>query len=227
MTDQPLDRPKSLTARAFDRLLESITQGEIPYGSMLSEKAVAETFGTSKTPIREAFVQLQSLGLVEIRPQKGCFVPFPTIEKVGELCELRVELECYALKLSLERGAGRLQAVLAETLEQMEAMRDDYRHETYHRLDQAFHRAFFIDCGNSLLGEVYDAINPRIQALRANFSSPNETLFDISKSEHHAIAEAIARRDLASATRTIHDHISRVRDIYSAGISQRQKAGAA
>lgn len=75
MTALPLDRPKSLTARAFDRLLHSIVHGEIAYGTMLSEKAVAETFGTSKTPIREAFFQLQSLGLVEIQPQRGCYVP--------------------------------------------------------------------------------------------------------------------------------------------------------
>lgn len=217
MTAQ-LDRPKSLTAMAFDRLLESITHGEIAYGTMLSEKVVAETFGTSKTPIREAFFQLQSLGLVEIRPQKGCFVPYPTIEQVRELCELRIELESYALRLSMERGAKKLLRTLTRTFGLMEDMRDQYQHETYHRLDQDFHKAFFTTCGNTLLGEVYGAIDPRIQALRANFSSPNETLFDVSKSEHQAIVDAIAREDLASATQTIRDHISRVRDIYSDGI---------
>lgn len=224
MTVQQLDRPKSLTAMAFDRLLESITQGDIAYGTMLSEKAVAETFGTSKTPIREAFFQLQSLGLVEIRPQKGCFVPYPTIEQVRELCELRIELECYALRLSMERGAKKLLKAVTRTLGQMQDMRDQYQHETYHRLDQDFHKAFFIACGNALLGEIYGAIDPRIQALRANFSSPNETLFDISKSEHQAIVDAIARDDLASATKTIHDHINRVRDIYSDGIQKRKQS---
>ncbi|BCP54746.1 GntR family transcriptional regulator [Kaistia sp. 32K] len=220
MTAHQLDRPKSLTAMAFDRLLESITHGEIAYGTMLSEKAVAETFGTSKTPIREAFFQLQSLGLVEIRPQKGCFVPFPTLDQVRELCELRIELECYALRLSMQRDPKKLLKAMTKTIGQMEAMRDDYQHETYHKLDQDFHKAFFIACGNALLGEVYGSIDPRIQALRANFSSPNETLFDISKTEHHAIVEAIAKDDVAAATQTIRDHISRVRDIYSDGISK-------
>lgn len=220
MTAHQLDRPKSLTAMAFERLLESITHGEIAYGSMLSEKAVAETFGTSKTPIREAFFQLQSLGLVEIQPQKGCFVPYPTLEQVRELCELRVELECYALRLSMERGPKKLLKAVTRTFEQMEDMRDQYQHETYHRLDQDFHKAFFAACGNALLGEVYGSIDPRIQALRANFSSPNETLFDISKSEHAAIVQAIAQDDLASATNTIRNHITRVRDIYSDGISK-------
>lgn len=226
MSVNHLDRPKSLTARAFDRLLESITDGEIAYGAMLSEKAVAETFGTSKTPIREAFFQLQSLGLVEIQPQRGCYVPYPTLDKVRELCELRIELECYALRLSMERDKKKLLKTLSKTFAQMEAMRDQYRHETYHKLDQDFHKAFFVACGNSLLIEVYGSIDPRVQALRANFSSPNEQLFDISRNEHAAIVQAITDDDLDAATRTIHDHISRVRDIYSDGIQQLKQTDA-
>lgn len=218
MTASPLDRPKSLTAMAFDRLLESITQGEIAYGTMLSEKAVAETFGTSKTPIREAFFQLQSLGLVEIQPQKGCYVPYPTVDKVRELCELRIELECYALRLSMERNQKRLLKSISKTFAQMEEMRDNYRYETYHKLDQDFHKAFFAACGNALLGDIYGSLDPRIQALRANFSSPNAQLFTVSRGEHAAIVQAIADNDLASASRTIHEHITRVRDIYSDGI---------
>lgn len=218
MTAHQLDRPKSLTSMAFDRLLESITDGEIAYGTMLSEKVVAETFGTSKTPIREAFFQLQSLGLVEIQPQKGCFVPFPTLDKVRELCELRIELESYALRLSMQRDRKKLLKTISKTFAQMEAMRDQYRHATYHKLDQDFHRAFFVACGNSLLGEVYGSINPRIQALRANFSSPNEQFFDISRNEHAAIVQAIADDNFDRAAATVRDHISRVRDIYSDGI---------
>lgn len=223
MTVQTLDRPKSLTSMAFDRLLESITHGEIAYGTMLSEKVVAETFGTSKTPIREAFFQLQSLGLVEIQPQKGCFVPYPTIDKVRELCELRIELECFALRLSMERGHAKLLKALSKTFAQMEDMRDGYRHETYHKLDQDFHKAFFLACGNALLSDVYGSIDPRIQALRANFSSPNEELFDISRKEHAAIVQAIADKNIDSAMATIRDHISRVRDIYSDGIQKRKE----
>lgn len=220
MTAHQLDRPKSLTSMAFDRLLENITDGEIAYGTMLSEKVVAETFGTSKTPIREAFFQLQSLGLVEIQPQKGCFVPYPTIDKVRELCELRIELECYALRLSMERDKKKLIKAISKVFAQMEAMRDGYRHGTYHKLDQDFHKAFFVACGNSLLGEVYGSINPRIQALRANFSSPNEKYFDISKTEHATIVEALSEDDVDRATATVRDHISRVRDIYSDGIQK-------
>ncbi|MBN9059521.1 MAG: GntR family transcriptional regulator, partial [Rhizobiales bacterium] len=182
------------------------------------EKAVAETFGTSKTPIREAFFQLQSLGLVEIQPQKGCYVPYPTVDKVRELCELRIELESYALRLSMERNQKRLLKSISKTFAQMEEMRDDYRYETYHKLDQDFHKAFFAACGNTLLGDIYGSLDPRIQALRANFSSPNEQLFAVSRDEHAAIVQAIADNDLASASRTIHAHITRVRDIYSDGI---------
>jgi DNA-binding GntR family transcriptional regulator len=66
-----LERPKSLTSIVIERLRDSIVDGTIQPGTLLSEKQMADMFGTSKTPVREAFAHLQSLGLV------GSFQPEP------------------------------------------------------------------------------------------------------------------------------------------------------
>ena len=69
-----IERRKSLTEQVFDRLMNSIVAGDFPFGTLLSEKVLAAEYGISKTPVREAFVQLQSIGLVEVLPQRGCLV---------------------------------------------------------------------------------------------------------------------------------------------------------
>jgi DNA-binding GntR family transcriptional regulator len=67
--------------------------GAVELSSPLSEKQVTELLGTSKTPVREAFAHLQSLGLIEVIPQKGGLVFRPKAEQVRDLCEVRLELE--------------------------------------------------------------------------------------------------------------------------------------
>src|SRR5262245_51594780 len=107
-------RGPSLTTTVYDRILQSIIDGTIALGSLLSEKVLAEGFGVSKTPVREALVQLQAIGLVEILPQRGGRVFQPSTEQVRELCEIRTELECAGLRLSMERNRAGLAALLEE-----------------------------------------------------------------------------------------------------------------
>ena len=66
-----LDTPKSLAQRVMLRLREAIIDGEFELGAVISEEMIAQSFGVSRTPVREAMGQLQSQGLVVIRPQVG------------------------------------------------------------------------------------------------------------------------------------------------------------
>src|ERR1700761_3291471 len=96
-----IERPRSLTNIAIDRIREWIIDGTIDLGAHLSENQVAEQLGTSKTPVREAFAHLQTLGLLQVHAQKGGIVFQPSVEQVRELCEVRLELETVALRLSM------------------------------------------------------------------------------------------------------------------------------
>ncbi len=205
------DRPKSLTAMVAERLRASIIDGTIPLGSLLSEKVLAEGYGVSKTPVREALVQLQSLGLVEILPQRGGRVFTPDVHQVGEICEMRLNLESFGLRLSMERDRARLEALMAAIVQDMEDAFDLENPAHYQTLDASFHNAFFTYCGNGLLHAAYDLFNARISALRTHLSTQHPYLLQRSLEEHRWLLELVRRDDLKSALILLEEHIARTR----------------
>lgn len=214
-TMETVERPKSLTSMVIDRLRNSIVDGTIQPGSLLSEKQVADLLGTSKTPVREAFAHLQSLGLMEILPQKGGVVFRPSLEQVRELCEIRLELEVSALRMSMERDRPAFTNHLAHIVQKMIDAYDVNDSLPYQQLDNEFHYSFFSHCGNSLLAKAYDLFSPRICALRTHLSTPQPYLLNRSFEEHKMLLEFVKRNDLASAILLLREHINRTRECHS------------
>ncbi len=171
-----IERPPSLTSIAFDKLLVSIEKAELPYGAMLSEKQVSSLYGVSKTPVREAFLGLRNLGLVDILPQRGYLVHYPSAVEVRELCDVRLELECAGLRLSKDIAWNRLLAAMTAATEGMVSLGDRLEVTQYSQLDDNFHLAFFGYCGNSLLKWSAAAISRRSKWSCARISRPFWTI---------------------------------------------------
>lgn len=214
-TLETIQRPKSLTSIVIARLRDSIIDGTIQPGSLLSEKQIADQFGTSKTPVREAFAHLQSLGLMEILPQKGGIVFRPSLEQVHELCEVRLELEVIAFRLSMERNRVAFSDHLSSIVEKMIEAYDVNQSLPYQRLDNEFHYSFFAHCGNSLLAKAYDLFTPRICALRTHLSTPQPYLLNRSFEEHKLLLEFVKGANVSSAILVLREHINRTRQCHS------------
>jgi DNA-binding GntR family transcriptional regulator len=212
---EAIERPKSLTKMVIDRLRDSIIDGSIELGAHLSENRIAELFGTSKTPVREAFAHLQTLGLMEIQAQRGGIVFAPTLEQVRELCEVRLELEVIAFRLSMERNYSALIYSLAQTVTKMIEVYDVELPLPYQRLDNEFHNTAFTHCGNSLLAQAYAIFNPRICALRTHLSTPQPYLLKRSFEEHKMILAFAEKRDAGSVVLVLREHINRTRECHS------------
>ena len=88
---------------AADELRRRILSGEYPEGFQLKQDALAEDFGMSRIPIREALVQLESEGFVRILPHRGALVSELSADEIAELFELRALLEPRLLRLSAPR----------------------------------------------------------------------------------------------------------------------------
>lgn len=84
MPDLRVEQPKSLVTIVEERLRNAIIDAEMGFGESLSEEALSEALGVSRTPVREALARLQLQGLVTIVPKKGTFVFAPTEEDVAE-----------------------------------------------------------------------------------------------------------------------------------------------
>ena len=210
-----IQRPKSLTSIVIERLRESIIDGTIGLGALLSEKQVAESLGTSKTPVREAFGYLQSFGLIDVLPQKGGVVFQPSPQDVRDLCDVRFQLESLALRTSIEHDAAGLVDELSRIIAKMVDVYDVAKPMAYQKLDSELHLSFFKHCGNKLFADAYELFRPRICALRTHLSTPQPNLLNRSLEEHKMMLKLAKKRDVRRITLLLEEHINRTRKCHS------------
>lgn len=209
-----IETPKSLTEIVAGRLREAIIDGEFRLGEMISEETLAQSFGVSRTPVRDALTLLQTTGLVDIRAKRGSFVFQPTEEDIRAICDFRVVLEVHAATLSHRQDkkglVADLKAVLAEML-QADAADDSVR---YGRTDTAFHEALFTRCGNAYVRDAYRLLSGKVAALRTNLSRQFADARTVSLNEHRKIVTLVDRGDFAGLERLLQLHVGRTVEAY-------------
>src|SRR4051794_28645655 len=138
---EPMPRgrhPSSARAQAYDRLREAIVTLRLKPGERIADGRLAQELGVSRTPVREAILQLADEGLVDVVPQHGTFVAPISLEAVREAQFVREALEVAALREVVERITDAELAELDASLTaQAEAEGDPAR---FYALDEAFHR---------------------------------------------------------------------------------------
>lgn len=195
------------------QIREKIMSGEYPVGTPLRQAELATTFGTSRTPIREALRQLQSGGLIELQPNRGAVVRVPVPWEIREVYEIRADLEALAAR----RAASRLDdSSLARLREANDAM---YRRSTAlatgapvdprdANANDRFHSDIAAASGNSrlerMLTEINDAFPRNVsgQLLLENSRHREENF-----AEHGQILDAIETGDARHAADLMRAHV--------------------
>lgn len=191
--------PDVVSRSSFPERIAQVLAGEIvervlPSGERLQEQKLAERFGTSRAPIREALYLLVQEGLVERVPRRGALVKRYTARETRELYKIRVNLE----ELALERDCDgprmvRLSlAALEPVVREMEKNRKDVRR--YHELNFTFHETIVRLSQSSVLLNLYTQIEgPLKMFLRLSMTGKA----DVSKSieDHQRIVRAISLAD--------------------------------
>jgi DNA-binding GntR family transcriptional regulator len=212
-----LERPRSLTAMAVERLRDAIVAGDLALGEQLSEAELACRLGISKTPVREALQQLRAEGLVRVVPQTGTFVFTMSATEVRQLSELRLTLERAALGFAMERDRPGLVAALGEVVAGMREARRAGDVRRYLALDTAYHAAFFARCGNPMMRDAYDRLVGRVAALRTHLAQkPSHT--ERSMDEHVRMLGAARDGGATGLFALLGRHIERTRETYAADI---------
>lgn len=211
-----LERGPSLTDQAAEEIRARIVRGVFQLGEPLSEIALANELGVSKTPVREALMELKRQGLVEVHPQRGTFVFDMNATQVEKLSEQRAILETAALVLALRNDREALGSRWREIVEAMRHALSAEDAERYRTLDGEFHRAMFELADNPFLLEAFDLIAFRVQALR-NRLSLDPTLNSTSFDEHVRLADMVSHGgDSAAVRETLQRHIEWTREHYLA-----------
>ena len=218
-TAQKLERPKSLTDMAIESIRSSIVEGRLSLGEQLSEAALALSLGISKTPVREALLQLRGEGLVEIHPQRGTYVFKVDHDDVVQICRFREILESAALAGAMAHDAIGLVAELDANLRTPKTKRP------LPESDAEFHGIVMRRSGNEYLRSAYGLIEHKIHALRWRLPQHNEQISECQQN-HAVIVERMREGKVAQAQTLLKQHIRETQEAYLQAGDQRTDSAA-
>ncbi len=195
----------SLRGRVFQKLREDILSGVYKEHEELKEVAIGEELGVSRTPVREAFRQLELEGLIQIIPNKGAYVTGITVKDVKDIYMIRSRLE----------GLCARWATANITKEQMEEMEENVYLAEFHaskghmdqlaELDNRFHEILYEACGSKMLEhQLRDYHNYVLRVRRKTLATSRGA---VSNMEHRGILEAIKSGDADKAEKLADEHV--------------------
>ena len=209
----------SRQATVIDEMRRRIGSGEFAPGDSLSEFALAEEFGVSRTPVREALKQLQTEGLVEIRPRVGSFVTTPSRREIVELFEMKELLEGAAARLLAQRGRVPELDRLEHNVEESDRVAARNDADAYAKLVDEFHGLLILGADNGKLAAHYRTLMNQLaygRLVKTSLARPGRLLQ--SDREHHYVLELIRAKDGDSAERVMREHVRASRQALLAGL---------
>lgn len=204
---EPIERSVSAAQKVSRQITQAIVRGELEPGQRLVEATIGEQLGVSRSPVREAFHELEQLGLVEKIPYRGVFVSTLTRDDVRELYTIREPLEGLAARLLAARNDEDAAAELQHILDAMaEAVAvGDQRRVT--ELNADFHDTLIGLTTHRLLQEIWPIVGSRMR----RFLFLSEPRSDMALREvvslHEPIVQAIAAGDPERAEAEARQHV--------------------
>ncbi len=190
---------------AYSLILAAIDDGVYRPGDRLVESELAERFGVSRTPIREALQRLETQSLLS-RDGRSLIVASLDHNQLAELYVVRAQLEGLAARLASKHASIEEVRVLRDMVTEDKRLVDDPK--SLRRANKRFHKQIHLASHNRFLVQQLDLVH-RSMALLATTSLEAEGRGRTALEEHAAIVEAIARGDGDAADKALRDHISR------------------
>lgn len=191
----------------YRALRRAIIEQALKPGMKLPEDSIGEQLGVSRTLVREAFGRLAVEGLVELKPNRGASVAYPTLEEARDVFEVRRGLE----RLVAENLAGRLTPSQAAELES-HVRQEEKAHEQDGpesiRLSGEFHIKLAQMTGNALLLRYVQEASSRCSLILAIYGRPHST--ECAVSEHRQLIDALRAGDAARAADLMDHHLRAV-----------------
>ncbi|WNV11785.1 GntR family transcriptional regulator [Tardiphaga sp. 709] len=195
-----------LSDRIRNALTDEIASGTLAAGSALEEQQLADRFGASRTPVREALRQLVVSGLVEVRGRRGVVVARMTPERIMDMFETSAEVEAMCVRLATYRMTPLERSHLIELHEASQAMVEANDVDAYDAFNREFHECIYRTTHNSFLAEQALDVRSRLSAFRRTQLRQGDRIRR-SRDEHEAIMQAIAEGDGDAAARRMRAHM--------------------
>jgi len=200
--DYPVERHLTLRERIVEFVKEAIMKGRLKPGERVPEPELAERFGISRTPIREAFRQLESEGFITFTPRKGAIVSPITDKDVIEFYAIKGLLEGYAAKMACCKIGDKEIQNMKDLNSQMTRCSEKNDVKNFFKLDNQLHDVFLKLCGNDKLYNLIHTIVQQFERFRrAALSLPGR--MQSSVKQHTEIIEAFKKRDVDLVERLV------------------------
>jgi DNA-binding GntR family transcriptional regulator len=215
------DERRALVDKLATTLQARVLSGALPSGTRLRQEALAEEFGVSRTPVREALRKLQEAGLVELRPNRGALVRGLTPREIRDAYEVRAELEGLAAELAavrihheqldaLHEAQSQFRRALERTVE-ARAQGGEPSDDVIARWGEAndvFHQQIQSAAGNDVLTRTLTHLHRSFpRDLSRTVLRENTALLRENVQEHQAVLDAIERRDTSVARELMQKHV--------------------
>ena len=197
-----IEKHLTLREKILETIRDAIMSGALKPGEKVAEPELAERFGISRTPIREAFRQLESEGYLTVIPRKGAVVTAFSSRDVEEFYAIKSILEGYAARCACDKLSDKDIEKLDAINEKLRQMADGGDVRNFFRIHNDFHDLFIRASENEKLQELISTLVNKFKRLRvASLSLPGR--MHISVQEHEKIIEAFRKRNADLAEKLV------------------------
>ena len=220
----PITKNKSLKELAYDALKKMILSGKLERGKLYTEMKMAQQLGVSRTPVREALLELSSEGMVEFLPNRGIMIKEITIQQVKEVFEIRQIIEGYVAQSVAKRlsplDVKELDRIITSQEEQTE--RED--HESFFAFDSEFHLFLVSRMENKRLESILRNLRDQIH-LMGYYALEKKGRIQQVLVEHIDILKALKEGNAKKAERAMSRHLKKTESIILAMIRDQDRDG--
>lgn len=188
-----IDNHMTLREKIVETVRSAIVNGQIPAGTRVAEPELADRFGISRTPIREAFRQLESEGFIMVIPRKGAVVSSLSEKDISDFYDLKTVLEGYAARCAAETLTDKDITKMEMVNRQMQAAATKKDLRRVLTLHNEFHDIFLKSCGNEKLHSIVQNLVSQFQRFRLILAIRGK--MDGSIKQHEEIIDAFRKKD--------------------------------
>lgn len=204
-----IDSALPKTAQVYELIRRAIVVLAMPPGSIVNEKLICDELGISRTPLREAILQLQAENLVTILPNSGTYVSRIDLQNVFDGQLVRDALEMKVVRLAAARMSPVFERQLDFNMHQQKRLAAELDYDGFYELDEAFH-SMICEFGASMhIWKIVNGAKAQLDRVRRlAFPAPNH--LDIVYFEHSGIVDGLKLRDPDAAAAAMKIHLDRI-----------------
>jgi GntR family transcriptional regulator, rspAB operon transcriptional repressor len=209
------------TAQVYGIMRRAIVNLHLSPGSIVNEKLICDQLGISRTPLREAILQLQVENLVSVVPNSGTYVSRIDLQSVFDGQLVRDALELKVVRLAATRMTPQFERALDFNIFQQKRMAQDTDYDGFYELDEAFHSMICEFGASAHIWKIINGAKAQLDRVR-RLSFPLPSHLEVVLNEHVAVVDGLKLRDPDAAAAAMQVHLERVFTVIRRHIVERR-----